>query len=104
MGQFRIKIKPWWVSDDYAVFKYSTNGWFWRQVRTCEYDILSERYYMKPLIVYYSNAECRLEQFKTLGDVVEYECGERAKMGRLNADVDRELGEVKKSKKRVYGN
>lgn len=102
MGRFRIKITPWWASNEYVHFKYSTNGFIWHKIYSREYDILSNKYYMKPLIAGYDNAERIISKFNTLDDVRNYEQEEEQKMISHNNNVDAKRKWHEAKRKAVY--
>ncbi len=101
MGKFRIKITPWWASDDWAQFKYSTNGLFWKRIYSSEYNILDERYYMTPLTTHYSSSESTMLQFNSIEDVRKYETEQSAIVNRENARI-REYERQEEVKKNAF--
>lgn len=76
MGRFRTKIRKSWFSDDFIVLKYSTNGIFWKSVKTCEQDILDRYWYIEERTAKLHDAESLIKEFNTLKKVKEYEANQ----------------------------
>lgn len=102
MGKFRIKVIPWWASDDYVQFKYSTNGIIWHKIRHCEREVLDDWYYMEPLTVRYIYAESTVAKFQSIDDIRKYEQLEKDKLVKRNAEIDAYNKRKKAEKEAVY--
>jgi len=72
MGKFRIKISSSWFSEDYIVFKYTTNGIFWKTIKCYVYDVLDKWCYMSTKSCHFKNVKETLSKFKTLEDIKIY--------------------------------
>lgn len=88
MGKFRIKIIPWWVSDDYVQFKYSTNGIIWYKIHHSKRDVLDNYFYMEPLTIHYTDAERTVAKFQSINDIRNYEQIEKDKLVKYNTEKD----------------
>jgi len=88
MGRFRIKITPWWASNDWVQFKYSTNGIIWRKIHTLEYDYIVQWYFMVPLKISFQNAEQYINKFSSIEAIREYERIEREKCDYQNNIIE----------------
>ena len=102
MGKFKIKIASSWFSEDFIVLKYSTNGIFWKSVKSYDYDILDEWCYMLTKTTHFSNAETELSKFKTLEDVKRYEEAEREKVIKHNSEISEKNKRHKEKRNNIY--
>jgi hypothetical protein len=87
MGKFRIKISSSWFSKDFIVFKYSTNGIFWKSIKCYDYDIINEWCYMSIKTSPFSYAKEFISKFKTIEDVRKYEEKERQQVIKHNQEI-----------------
>lgn len=102
MSKFRIKVSPWWASDDYIILKYSTNGIFWKTLKNYEYDVLDKWCYMTTKVSHYTNAEYLINKFKSLEDIIKYEEEEEGKVITHNNEINARNKIKKQEKQKVY--
>lgn len=102
MGKFRIKIKPTWFSKDFIVLRYSTNGIFWKSVKTYEYDTLSNKCYMVSKVSSFKNTEYLLKEFNTLEKVKKYESEQRDKVRKHNKEIKEKNRIHRKKRSQIY--
>lgn len=102
MRKFRIKISSSWFSRDYVVFKYSTNGIFWKTIKEYEYDICDNWCYMVVKRINFSSAYAVISKFKTIEDVKKYEAEERWKVIAHNNNISEANKKHKKKRNEVY--
>lgn len=102
MGKFRIKISPTWFSSDYVIFKYSTNGIFWKTIKEYTYNSLHEWCYMETMTTSFHNAEFVLNNFKTLEDVIKFEAEERILVNNKNKEFAEKTKRKEEEKSNIY--
>lgn len=102
MSKFRIKISPWYASDDFFTVKYSTNGIFWKTLKQYKYDVLDEWCYMVSAIFNYTDAEYIMSKFKNMEDIIKYEETERKRVIDHNKEIKDKRKRVKETKKLIY--
>jgi len=102
MEQFRVKLKAWSVSDDYAHIIYSTDGISWNEINNCERELMDDRYYIKPICLRIDKCESVIKKFRSLDDVIEYEENEKNIMIKRNNEID-ELNRKKQNNKKNIG-
>jgi len=86
------------------VFKrlYSTNGIFWKNIKSCDCDVLDEWWYMSTKISHFSNAKELIPKFKTIEDVKEYEDEERQRVIKRNSEIYKINQKKKEERDNVY--
>ena len=77
---FKLRVSQSWFSSDYVQFEYTTNGWYWRTIKTCDHPFLDEENYgMKtlttPLDEY--GIDFWKRRFSRLEDIESYEREQR---------------------------
>jgi hypothetical protein len=102
MGKFRIKISSTWLFDELVVFKYSTNGIFWKKIKCQRFDIFSKKSYMGTKIKNYIFAEEIISRFKTIEDVRKYEEEEKQLVIEFNKKFYERKKKERDEKKNIY--
>lgn len=102
MGKFRIKIREWWASDEFANIIYSTNGIIWNKIKNCEYDISDEWYYMKPIKIHFTNCESYIKKFSNIDDIHKFEQKEKERMDKYNDEITKQNNRKKLERQKVY--
>lgn len=102
MWKFRIKISSSWFSNDYVSFKYTTNGIFWKRVRTYEYDVLDKWCYMTTLYKQIKYVEDTMSQFKTLDDIKKYEAEQLQRVIKRNNEIAESNKKSSAKKSEIY--
>jgi hypothetical protein len=102
MKKFRIKISSSYYSEDYVVFKYSTNGIFWKSIKSYHYNSLDNWCYMSTKTSHFSSVKDFLSKFKTIEDVNKYEEEERQKVIKHNQEISYRNKKHKEERDNIY--
>lgn len=100
---FKLKIVSSWFSEEYVVFKYTTNGIFWKKIYCCQppfLDLLEYNYTWEPLSfpLGSGNFEYEKEMFSTIEKIKEYEENEWKKYVKGNESLKRQRKEYKEKR------
>lgn len=102
MGRFRIKISSWFLDSDFCNLKYSTNGFIWHAIKTCEKDIMNGWYCMVRLNIPFNEAKYWISKFNSIEDIRVYHKRQRSFSKEKNAYRKAELKKNEEFKKEIY--
>lgn len=99
---FKRKIKKTWFSDDFINLRYTTNGIFWKNLKTCEYFTIEDYYEMVDKIFSVDNAKYIFEEFDTIEKIRQYEADNKNKVVKLNKQISERKKIKEEKKKNIY--
>lgn len=96
MSKFKVKVSRTWYTDSFYKIKYKNGGFFWKTIKSCEYDHMSESYLLSDLTIPINSVPYTISMFKSIDDVTRHNEFEKEKVRRRNLEIVLKRKEHKK--------